>query len=78
MLHECAPIAFVIEQAGGRETDSALPILDAIITRLHGRTPLVFGSAAKVDRVAACHDLPDAEMSALFGHRGLLRPEVYP
>ncbi len=47
--------------------------LDATITDLHGRTPLVFGAAAKVDRIAACHDLPDAGMSALFGHRGLLR-----
>jgi hypothetical protein len=25
-----------------------------------------------VDRFATCHDLPDAEVSALFGHRGLL------
>lgn len=73
MLYECAPIAFVIEQAGGRATDGALPILDATITNLHGRTPLVFGSAEKVDRVAAYHDLPEAEVSALFGHRGLFR-----
>lgn len=73
MLYECAPIAFVIEQAGGRATDGALPILDAAITDLHGRTPLVFGSAEKVDRVAAYHDLPEAEVSALFGHRGLFR-----
>jgi fructose-1,6-bisphosphatase I len=73
MLYECAPIAFVIEQAGGRATDGALPILDATITDLHGRTPLVFGSAEKVDRVAAYHDLPDAEVSALFSHRGLFR-----
>ena len=27
----------------------------------------------KVDRVAAYHDLPPAEVSALFGHRGLFR-----
>lgn len=73
VLYECAPIAFVIEQAGGRATDGALPILDGAITDLHGRTPLVFGSAEKVDRVAAYHDLPEAEVSALFGHRGLFR-----
>lgn len=73
MLYECAPIAFVIEQAGGRATDGALPILDATITDLHGRTPMIFGSAEKVDRVAAYHDLPPAEVSALFGHRGLFR-----
>lgn len=73
MLYECAPIAMLIEQAGGRATDGALPILDARITSLHGRTPFVFGSAEKVDRVAAYHDLPEAEVSALFGNRGLFR-----
>ena len=42
-------------------------------TSLHERTPFVFGSAEKVDRVAAYHDLPEAETSALFGKRGLFR-----
>nr|WP_111300088.1 class 1 fructose-bisphosphatase [Paracoccus saliphilus] len=73
MLYQCAPIAFLVEQAGGRATDGGLPILDARITSLHGCTPLVFGSADKVDRVAAYHDLPEAEVAALFGHRGLFR-----
>ncbi|MBU3029195.1 class 1 fructose-bisphosphatase [Paracoccus marinaquae] len=73
MLYECAPIAMLIEQAGGRATDGALPILDGRIDSLHGRTPFVFGSAEKVDRVAAYHDLPEAEVSALFGNRGLFR-----
>ncbi len=73
MLYECAPIAMLIEQAGGRATDGAMSILDARITSLHGRTPFVFGSAEKVDRVAAYHDLPEAEVSALFGNRGLFR-----
>ena len=73
MLHQAAPIAFLVEQAGGRATDGALPILDAVITGFESRTPLVFGCADKVDRVAAYHDLPEAEVSALFGHRGLFR-----
>ena len=50
-----------------------VPILDATITNLHGRTPAAFGSAEKVDRIAACHDLPDTKVSSLFGHRGLFR-----
>jgi fructose-1,6-bisphosphatase I len=41
--------------------------------RLHARTPFVFGSAEKVDRVTAYHDLPEEEVSALFGNRGLFR-----
>lgn len=73
MLYECAPIALLIEQAGGRATDGALSVLDRRISSLHGRTPFVFGSAEKVDRVAAYHDLPEAEVSALFGNRGLFR-----
>ena len=73
MLYECAPIAFLIEQAGGRATDACEPILDQVATALHQRTPLVLGSAEKVARVAAYHDLPETEVSALFGHRGLFR-----
>ncbi|TGN61803.1 fructose-bisphosphatase class I, partial [Paracoccus liaowanqingii] len=73
LLHQAAPIAFLIEQAGGRATDGALPLLDAPIAALDARSPLVFGSADKVERVAGYHDLPEAEVSALFGHRGLFR-----
>ncbi|TBN37527.1 class 1 fructose-bisphosphatase [Paracoccus subflavus] len=72
-VYECAPIAFLIEQAGGRATDGENAILDALPDSLHGRTPFVFGSANKVARVAAYHDLPEAEISALFGMRGLFR-----
>lgn len=73
MLYECAPIALLIEQAGGLATDACEPILDQCVTALHDRTPFVFGSAEKVARVAAYHDLPETEISALFGHRGLFR-----
>lgn len=73
LLHQAAPIAFVFEQAGGRATDGALPLLNGAQQDRHARTPLVFGCADKVDRVAAYHDLPEAEVSALFGHRGLFR-----
>ncbi len=73
MLYECAPIAFLIEQAGGRATDGLRPILDQGAGTLHQRTPFVFGSAEKVDRIATSHELPATEVSALFGHRGLFR-----
>lgn len=74
MVYECAPIAFVIEQAKGKATDGCDRILSAQASSLHERTPLIFGSVAKVDRVAAYHDLPEQEVSALFGTRGLFRP----
>jgi fructose-1,6-bisphosphatase I len=73
MLYECAPIAMLIEQAGGRATDGSEPILSRRATTLHMRTPFVFGSREKVDRVAAYYDLPEQEVSALFGARGLFR-----
>ncbi len=72
-VYECAPIAFLIEQAGGAATDGADPILEIVPTGLHARTPFVFGTASKVARVAAYHDLPEGETSALFSSRGLFR-----
>jgi len=71
MIYEGAPIAFLVEQAGGMATDGKDRILDKIPTELHGRTPLVFGSKNKVTRVIAYHDLPETEMSPLFKKRGL-------
>lgn len=73
MIYECAPIAFLIEQAGGRATDGHDRIMTQQAKELHGRTPFVFGSSEKVARVAAYQDLPNEEVSALFGKRGLFR-----
>ena len=73
MIYECAPIAFLIEQAGGRATDGHDKIMSQQARTLHARTPFVFGSSEKVARVAAYQDLPHEEVSALFGKRGLFR-----
>ena len=51
MLYECAPIAFLIEQAGGQAHDGELRILDKSAPELHARTPLVFGSSEEVSSV---------------------------
>ena len=47
LMYEAAPLAMVVEQAGGAATDGRTPILDLVPKRLHQRTPLVIGS--KVD-----------------------------
>lgn len=73
LLYECAPIAFLVEQAGGKATDGYQPILGMVPEGLHVRVPFVFGSAEEVDRVAAYHDMPEEEVSGLFGNRGLFR-----
>lgn len=72
-LFHALPVAFLVEHAGGRASDGALGILDAPVASLAETTPLIFGSPEKVGRVAACHDLPEPEVSALFGNRGLFR-----
>lgn len=73
MVYECAPIAFLVEQAGGKATTGTDRLLGQTAGSLHARTPFVFGSSDKVERVSAYHDLPEQEVSALFGARGLFR-----
>lgn len=73
LIYECAPIAMLVEQAGGRASTGCERVLDQKADELHARTPFVFGTPEKVDRVCAYHDLPDEEVSALFGERGLFR-----
>ncbi|MDJ0630084.1 MAG: class 1 fructose-bisphosphatase [Rhodobacter sp.] len=73
LVYECAPIAFLVEQADGKATNGQDRILSQQADALHARTPFVFGSPEKVDRITAYHDLPEDEVSALFGTRGLFR-----
>jgi len=49
LLYECAPLAFVMEQAGGKASTGMQRILDIRATSIHQRSPLVIGSAAAVD-----------------------------
>ena len=44
LLYEAQPIAMLIEQAGGKASDSHQPITQLKATSLHQRTPLIFGS----------------------------------
>ena len=48
LLYESAPLAFLIEQAGGRATTGTQEILDVVPDRLHMRTPLIIGSVENV------------------------------
>jgi fructose-1,6-bisphosphatase I len=73
LLYECAPIAFLMRAAGGDATTGTENILSMSVNDLHQRVPFIFGSAEKVARIEAYHDLPAEEVSALFGNRGLFR-----
>lgn len=49
LLYECNPLAFIIEQAGGKATTGSKRIMELDIKELHQRTPLFIGSAEMVD-----------------------------
>lgn len=51
LLYESAPLAFVIEQAGGRATTGHMEILDVVPKKLHQRVPLIIGSPKDVAKV---------------------------
>jgi fructose-1,6-bisphosphatase I len=51
LLYENAPLAFLIEQAGGRASNGKIDILDLVPTKLHQRTPLIIGSKEDVAKV---------------------------
>ncbi|MDA0265650.1 MAG: class 1 fructose-bisphosphatase [Cyanobacteria bacterium] len=51
LLYETAPLAFLVEQAGGKATTGSGPILDVVPGELHQRTPLIIGSREDVDLV---------------------------
>ncbi|GAA3348165.1 hypothetical protein GCM10020358_65580 [Amorphoplanes nipponensis] len=75
LVYEANPVAQLCEQAGGAASDGHTPILDLVPAALHQRTPLVFGSRAKVERVHRYLAGAPArhEDSPLFAHRGLFR-----
>jgi fructose-1,6-bisphosphatase I len=48
VIYETSPLAFLIEQAGGRASTGTEEILDVIPEKLHARTPLIIGSKEDV------------------------------
>ena len=51
LMYECNPMAFIIEQAGGRATDGKQRILDIKPEKLHQRVPIFIGSEEDVKMV---------------------------
>lgn len=51
LLYECNPMAFIVEQAGGRAIDGKRRILDIEPKSLHQRVPIYIGSESAVDMV---------------------------
>lgn len=51
LLYETAPLAFLVEQAGGRASNGSQNLLDIVPDQLHMRTPLIIGSQEDVKLV---------------------------
>ena len=51
LLYECNPMAFIVEQAGGKASDGFSRIMEIIPTELHERCPFFCGSSNMVDKV---------------------------
>jgi fructose-1,6-bisphosphatase I len=49
VLYECHPLAFVVEQAGGRASTGAQRIMDVVPDSLHARSPLAIGGREEVE-----------------------------
>ncbi|MDP6925193.1 MAG: class 1 fructose-bisphosphatase [Candidatus Scalindua sp.] len=48
LLYEAAPLAFIVEQAGGMATTGKENIMDIVPTELHQKVPLIIGSKEDV------------------------------
>ncbi|WP_413702105.1 class 1 fructose-bisphosphatase [Psychromonas sp. KJ10-10] len=53
LLYECNPMAFLMEQAGGKAIDGYKRILDIVPTELHERAPFFCGSNEMIDKAHA-------------------------
>ncbi len=51
LLYECNPMAFIIEQAGGKASNGAVRILDIQPKELHQRSPIFIGNPEMVEMV---------------------------
>ena len=75
LLYEANPVAFLVEQAGGRASTGRARVLDVVPADVHERVALIFGAAEEVDRIDAYHRealVEDLDIP-LYSTRGLFR-----
>jgi len=79
LLYECNPIGMLVEQAGGRASTGAGPVLQVKPETPHQRIGFVFGSREEVERIERYHaEGPSAVEvdTPLFNMIGLFRPGI--
>lgn len=75
LLYEANPIAFLMEQAGGRASTGRQPLMSVAPGALHQRIGVIFGSRNEVERIERYHNDPsDPDLpNPLFNERSLFR-----
>ncbi len=53
LMYEANPLAFIVEQAGGKALNGSKRIMDIVPTKLHQRTPIYLGSPEMIDDAMA-------------------------
>ncbi len=64
LVYECNPLAFIIEQAGGKASTGSRRVLEVVPTSLHQRSPLFIGSkdmVEKIEDLIVKHSIPTAK-----------------
>ena len=62
LMYEANPLAFIVEQAGGKASDGRQRIMDIKPKELHQRVPLFIGSKNMVEKAEALiHELEDSD-----------------
>ena len=54
LLYEAAPMAFIVEAAGGLSNNGQGSILDTKISSAQDKTPISLGSSSEVQKGVAC------------------------
>lgn len=72
LMYEAAPMALLIEQAGGRAVNGTTDLLEVVPDTVHQRVPVILGSKDEVDRIVGYHADPHENVSwQLFKTRSL-------
>lgn len=50
LVYECNPMAFIVEQAGGKASNGYQRILELDVTELHQRSAIMIGSTNMVEK----------------------------
>ena len=72
LMYEAAPMAFLVEQAGGAAVTGTQALLDIVPDTLHQKVPVILGSKREVERIVGYHADPQENLQwPLFRERSL-------